>query len=183
MKSGQEKIQWITRTGVLIALVIGVQWATEWTSSFAGQFITESCVNCVLVASALLTGMWSGVTIAVLSPFCAFVLGLGPRVFQVVPAIALGNFVLVLLAVFTLGRKEMKLPEKMLTVAAMSAVKFVVLYCAVILVLIPAMGPYLSFEQATAFRSMFFWPQLVTALIGTTLAVLLVPVLKRHSKH
>ncbi len=183
MKSKEDKIQWITRTGVLVALLIAVQWGTGWTKAFAGQFITDSCVNCVLVLTALLAGMWTGVTVAILSPFCSFVLGLGPGLLQVVPAIALGNLVLVLLAVVALGRKETRLSEKIFGIAVMAVTKFLVLYCAVVLVLIPAMGPALPAQQEVVLTAMFSWPQLVTALIGSVLAVLILPVLKKAMKH
>lgn len=183
MKKNQDKIRWITRTGVLIALLIAVQWATGWTKAFAGQFITGSCVNCVLVISALMGGMWSSVIVAILSPFCAFVLGLGPGLIQVVPAIALGNLVLVLVAWFAWGKKTLRLWDKVVGIAVMSFTKFVVLYCAVVLVLIPAMGPNLPAKQAAVFTTMFSWPQLVTALIGSTLAVLVVPLLRKAVKN
>ena len=83
----RNKILWITRTAVMVALLITLQWAT----SGLGQFVTGSCVNAVLVVATLAAGVWSGVAVALLSPFCAFLLGIGPKLIQIVPAIALGN--------------------------------------------------------------------------------------------
>ncbi len=182
MKSNQEKTRWIARTGVMLAVLIALQWGTAWTSPFAGQFITGSCVNCVLVISALLGGLWSGVAIAVLSPVFAFLLGIGPKLMQIVPAIMLGNLMLVLFTHVTLGRNPQKLWEKAVDVLLMSFGKFVTLYCAVVQVLIPVMGPMLSEKQTVTFTAMFSWPQFVTALIGSTVAVLLMPVLKKAIK-
>ena len=42
------RVQWITRTAVLAALLVALQWATAGTQVFAGQYITGSLVNCVL---------------------------------------------------------------------------------------------------------------------------------------
>lgn len=183
MKSNQQqRTRWIARTGVMLAVLIVLQWGTAWTDPFAGQFITGSCVNCVLLVSTLLGGLWSGVAVAVLSPICAFILGIGPKLIQIVPAIMLGNLMLVLLAHVTLGRNPQRIWEKAVDVLVISCAKFVTLYCAVVQVLIPAMGPMLSEKQAMTFTAMFSWPQLVTALIGSTVAVLLMPVLKKACK-
>ena len=66
-----KKIRWITETALLLALLIVLQSVTK---SF-GQFVTGSCVNAVLALAALLTGLGSGITIAVISPVLAFLLG------------------------------------------------------------------------------------------------------------
>ena len=182
MEEKENKVQVITRTGVLIALLVAVQWITGFTKPFAGQYITGSCVNCILVVSALMAGLWSGAAVAVLSPFCAFFLGIGPGLLQVVPAIALGNCALVVLGWLLLGRREAAPVQKAICVAVMALIKFIVLYCAVVKVLIPVMGPALPAKQAAVLTVMFSWPQLVTALIGSALAVLLVPVLKKAVK-
>ena len=89
----KKRILWITRTAVMMALLIALQWAT----SGLGQFVTGSCVNAVQVVATLVGGLWSGVAVALLSPLCAFLLGIGPKLIQLIPAIALGNAVLVLL--------------------------------------------------------------------------------------
>ena len=40
-----KKTIWITRTGVLLALLLALQWVTLGTKAFAGQYITGSLVN------------------------------------------------------------------------------------------------------------------------------------------
>lgn len=176
MKTNKDKILWITRTAVLIALLVALQWAT----SGLGQFVTGSCVNCVLVIAALFAGLWGGVTVAVVSPFCAFLLGIGPKLLQIVPIIALGNLVLVLIFYFALGRKTSeKLWPAVLTALLAAIAKFAVLYVAVVKVFIPLMGSALPEKQAQTFTAMFSWPQLVTALIGSALALALTPLLKK----
>lgn len=174
----KNRILWITRTAVLMALLVTLQWAT----SGLGQFVTGSCVNAVLVVAALTAGLWSGVAVALLSPFCAFLLGIGPKLIQLIPAIAFGNVVLVLLAAWLLGGKALPWWRKAIGVLVSAFLKFLVLYLAVVQVVIPLMGDALKAKQVETFTAMFSWPQLVTALIGTTIAVLIAPMIRKAIK-
>ena len=83
---------WITETAAMTALLIVLQIATK----AAGQYVTGTCVNAVLAVSVLTVGLWSAVAVALLSPFFAFLLGIGPQLLPIVPSIALGNLVFVL---------------------------------------------------------------------------------------
>ena len=65
-----KKTLWITETAVMIALLVALQWATKPL----GQFVTGSCVNLVLGVSVLVGGLWCGLTVALVSPFFAFLL-------------------------------------------------------------------------------------------------------------
>ena len=82
-----KKTLWITETAVMIALLVALQWATKPL----GQFVTGSCVNLVLGVSALVGGLWCGLTVALVSPFFAFLLGIGPAFLPIVPMVAVGN--------------------------------------------------------------------------------------------
>ena len=175
MRSDSRRVVFITRTAVLIALLIALQWATSFTQAFAGQYITGSLVNCVLAVAALFGGIWSGVIVALVSPFCAFALGIGPKLIQIVPCIALGNVAFVAL-LYWLNR-VFKCKVCGLAVAALG--KFIVLFIAVVKVVIPALADVLKPAQVTTFTTMFSWPQLVTAAIGGTLAYLILPILKK----
>ena len=76
-----KRILWITETAVMTALLIVLQTATK----AGGQYVTGSCVNAVLAVSVLAVGVWSGVVVALLSPFFAFLLGIGPQLLPIVP--------------------------------------------------------------------------------------------------
>ncbi len=167
----------IARTGVLLALLIAVQYITAPTH----QLITGSGVNCILALAALFAGLWGGIAVAAVSPVVAFLLGIGPKLPQVVPAIMLGNMILVICVRFLL-RGSLPLWRKAIGVAAASLAKFACLYAAVVLVMIPVMGPALPAKQAQNLSAMFSVPQLITALIGTTLAILIAPLLNRAIK-
>lgn len=84
-----KKTVWIARTAVCLALLIAIQFLTK----SLGQLVTGSCVNLVLAIAALIGGVWSGVTVAVISPFCAYLLGIGPAFLPLVPCVSLGNAV------------------------------------------------------------------------------------------
>lgn len=173
------KILWITRTGVLIALLVVLQWATAGTSAFAGQYITGSCVNAVLAAAALTAGVWSGVVVAILSPFCAFLLGIGPKLIQLVPAIALGNLVFVVVLSCAIGTERRPLWRQALGLVGAAGLKFAVLYVAVVRVILPLLASGLKPPQVAAFTAMFSYPQMITALIGGTVALLIAPVIRK----
>lgn len=174
----KNKIRWLTRTAVLVALLITVQWATAGTQAFAGQYITGSLVNAVLAVAALLCGLSTGLVVAVLSPFFAFALGIGPKLLPIVPMIALGNCVYVLVLHLLTGKTARKW-QQIVGIGASAVAKFLTLYLAVVQILIPVLGDSLKAPQIKTFTAMFSWPQLVTALLGGTLAFLLLPVLKK----
>ena len=169
----KKKTLWIAETAVMIALLVALQGLTKP----AGQFVTGSCVNLILGVSTLVGGLWCGLTVALLSPFFAFALGIGPALIQIVPAIAVGNIVLVLV-LFSLCRKAKKLsPLSYGGAVAASVCKFAALYALVVLLLLPLLG--LPEKQVAMMSAMFSWPQLVTALIGSFLAVTVSPVIRK----
>lgn len=177
------RILWITRTAVLVALLITLQWATSGTQVFAGQFITGSCVNAVLAVAALIGGLWSGVTVALLSPFCAFLLGIGPKLIQIVPGIAVGNLVFVVALHYFIGQSRKPMGQQAAGVALSAVAKFAALYLVVVKLIIPVLGESLKPQQVATFTAMFSWPQLVTAAIGGSVALLILPLLRKAIKN
>lgn len=167
------KVLRITETAVMTALLVVLQTATRP----AGQFVTGSCVNAVLALTALLAGLWSGAAVALLSPFFAFLLGIGPQLLPIVPAIAAGNLVFVVL-LWALTRRRRGAPPLRQVAAWLIAAfgKFAALYILVIQILCRVLT--LQQPQIDTFSAMFSWPQLVTALIGGAIALLLAPVLR-----
>ena len=166
------RTQWTARTGVLIALLVVLQWAT----SGLGQYVTGSCVNAVLAIAALVGGLWSGVTVAVLSPFYAKLFGIGPQLIQIVPAIAAGNLVFVLVLHFLCKK------QKVLGMICGAAAKFGTLYLLVVKFIVPMLASNLKPQQIVAFSAMFSYPQLITAFIGGSVALAIVPILKQALK-
>lgn len=177
MKStASRRVLYITETAVLTALLIVLQAAAK---PF-GQYVTGTCVNAVLGISVLAVGLWSGMTVALLSPFFAFFLGIGPQLLPIAPSIAVGNLVFVLLLGLLIGRKDVPAWRQITAWLAASAAKFAVLYLLVVKLLcavLPLKGP-----QIATFSVMFSYPQLITALSGGAIALLLSPLLRRARK-
>lgn len=173
----KKKVVWITETAVLIALLVVLQSVTKPL----GQLVTGSCVNAVLAIAVLMVGMGSGLTVALVSPVFAYLFGIAPNLLTV-PVIMAGNAVFVVL-LQVLAHQQ--LWRNVIAVAVAAIGKFAVLYalvnwviCGVAAQALLAQGllktPMLKVLPAT-----FSWPQLATALIGGTLAMLIVPVLKK----
>ena len=109
----KKRVLWITETAVMLALLIALQWITKPL----GQIVTGSCVNTVLAVTVLLAGMGSGVTVALLSPVFAYLLGIAPQLVTV-PAIMVGNTVFVLLLKLLTGKPVWKRITAWLAAAA-----------------------------------------------------------------
>lgn len=166
----------LVRTALMIALLVAVQAAT----ASMGQMVTGSCVNLILAVSALMVGGWGAPAVALVSPFCAFLLGIGPALIQLVPCIALGNLCFVL-ALQVLVKRFSFTGCSIAAVVLAAAGKFAVLFLLIVKAVLPLLG--LPEARVAAMSAMFSWPQLVTALIGGLLAVVVVaPLLKKAVK-
>ena len=178
-----KKIRWITETAIMLALLVALQALTKPM----GQLVTGSCVNAVLAISALLGGLGCGLTVALISPALAFLLGIAPQILTV-PAIMVGNSVFVVLLHLLADKSGKKLLKQVIAWVVAAAAKFAALYaivvwliCGVLSQSLLAAGvmkePMLKMLPAT-----FSGPQLFTALIGGAVALLLVPVLRKALK-
>ena len=172
-RTSMKKTTWIVRTAVCLALLLVLQVATK----SLGQFVTGSCVNLVLAMAALSGGFWSGVAVAVLSPFCAYALGIGPAFLQLVPCVALGNAVYAVLFALLVGKWLTAKPLAAWGSMVLAAVcKLAALYVVLVKLVAPMIVPA---AKLTAVTAAFTWPQLVTALIGGVLACLIAPPVRR----
>lgn len=173
----KKKTLWITETAVTLALLVTLQWATKPL----GQLVTGSCVNAVLAVSALLCGLSGGLTVALLSPLFAYFLGVAPNLIAV-PVIMAGNSLLVLLLAMLNGKPIWKNIIAWLTAAAG---KFAVMYALIVWVVCGVASDFLLAQgvlKAPMLKALpltFGVTQLITALIGGGVAILIVPVLKK----
>ncbi len=180
-----KKIRWITETAVLLALLVCLQALTKPM----GQLVTGSCVNAILAISALLGGLGCGITVALISPVCAFLFGIAPNFITVLP-IMLGNCCYVALLWLLAGKSLKPVWKQPVALITASASKFAVLYLLVVCVICGVasgvlLGKKLGETVLLAppmlkmLPAMFTWPQLFTALIGGALALLMVPILRK----
>lgn len=178
-----QKVRWITTTAVMLALLVALQALTKPV----GQLLTGSCVNAVLAVSALIGGLGCGLTVALISPVLAYLLGIAPQILTV-PAIMLGNSVYVLILWLLIGREERSILLRVAALLAAAVAKFALLYFVVAKVICGWLAPsllesgMLKQPMLTALPATFSWPQLFTALIGGTVALAITPVIKKALK-
>lgn len=175
-----KKIRWITQTAVMLALLIALQALTKPM----GQLVTGSFVNAVLAVSVLVAGVYSGITVALISPVLAYLLGIAPQILTV-PAIMVGNCVYVLILYFIAGKDSKKILRQIIAWVAAATAKFAVLYAIVVWLICGVLAEKLLSAgtlkppMLKALPATFSWPQLLTALIGGAVALLIVPVLRK----
>ena len=188
-----KRIRWITETAVMLALLICLQWVGSFVpDQMTKQLITGSLVNCVLAVTVLVAGMGSGITVALISPVCAFLFGIAPNFVTVLP-IMVGNVCYVVL-LWLIARKGRRFTWRQpVALVSAASVKFGVLYLLVVQVICGVASNALLGKKVgdtivlappmlQKLPAMFTWPQLFTALIGGTVALLIVPVLRKALK-
>jgi hypothetical protein len=178
-----KKIRWITETALMLALLVSLQAITKPL----GQLVTGSCVNAILAISALVGGMSCGITVALISPLLAFLLGIAPQILTV-PAIMAGNAVYVLMLNLLAGKTDSHPAKVVVAWVISAAAKFSTLYilvaeliCGILaesLIASGAMKP----PMVSALPVTFGLPQLITALIGGAVALIVVPSLRKALK-
>ena len=178
-----KKIRWITETAVMLALLVALQALTKPM----GQLVTGSSVNAVLAVSALVAGLYSGITVALISPVLAYLLGIAPQIL-VVPAIMVGNAVFVIAVHYIAGRDSKKIVRQVLAWVSAAAAKFAVMYALVVWLLCGVLSKSLiasgnmAPKLVKALPIQFGVTQLFTALIGGAVALLIVPILRKALK-
>jgi len=169
----KERILWICRTAIFIALLISLQAVTRPL----GQFVTGSVVNLILIIAVMTGGFWSGVATGAISPFFAFLFSIGPAFFPVIPFIVVGNVIFVVLW-YLIGRLNIKgrlIPYAIALVAGAGG-KFLWLYLSIVQIAVPVFGfppPMVAIFGVTQF---------ITASIGGAVAIVILPILRRALK-
>ena len=177
-----KKLRWITETAIMLALLVSLQALTKGF----GQLVTGSCVNAILAISVLVGGLSSGITVALVSPVLAFLLGIAPQILTV-PAIMAGNTVYVVLLYVIAGNSK-NIVRKVVAWVVAAAAKFAALYAIVVGLICGVLSSNLlaagvmKEPMLKALPATFSWPQLFTALIGGAVALLIVPVLRKALK-
>ena len=175
-----KKIRWITETAVMLALLVCLQAVTKPM----GQLVTGSCVNAVLAISALVGGLSCGLVVALCSPVLAFLLGIAPQILTV-PAIMVGNTVFVVLLSWIADKTGKNIVRQVIAWVAADAAKFAALYAIVVWLICGVLSENLlasgtlKAPMLKALPATFSWPQLITALIGGAVALLISPVLRK----
>ncbi|WIV11763.1 ECF transporter S component [Proteiniborus sp. MB09-C3] len=156
-----KKVGTLTRAAILLAIALVFQFVKM------GQLVTGSGINAVLIIAAQICGLPWAMAIGFITPFMAVVLGVQPpAMIIVVPFIIAGNILYG--TIYSLLKRR----SKIIGVIAAAFIKFGLLYSAVnfFLTVNPPIKAALSF------------PQLLTALIGGSIALVVLQVLERIYK-
>jgi len=180
--SNNNRVLWITQTAIFIALLVSTQAVTRPL----GQFVTGSFVNFILVSACILVGLPSAAVVATVSPIFAFLIIGIPALPVLIPFMMAGNFVLVAAIHFVSGKALADLSRRSYIRICASAVigavlKFLVLWVGIVQIALSII-PNIKQPQIDAMSATFSWPQLVTALIGSSLAIAVMPKLKKALK-
>lgn len=166
MKSVNTKT--ITLTGVLLAICIIFQF-------FKGisPLISGPVVNAIIIIATAAVGLWSGTAIALLSPIVAYILGATP-ILQIIPlmipVIMAGNWIMV--GATALYKKNDDVLRGVATLIVGAVCKAAFLWIMVAFVMLPIFGKNIPTPQQIAMKTMFSTVQLITALIGILIALL-----------
>ncbi len=173
-----KKIRQLTETAVLLALLVALQALTKPL----GQVVTGSFVNAVLAISALTAGLYSGLAVAIISPVLAYLLGIAPQILTV-PAIMVGNAVYVV-ALYFIYRKGSQI-RGIIAWAVAAAAKFATLYAIVVWLICGALSEKLLSSgmlnelMLKMLPVTFSTTQLITALIGGAIGLLITPAIRK----
>ena len=131
-----------------------------------------------------MSGLASGLVVALVSPVMAFLLGIAPQILTV-PAIMAGNTVYVVLLRLIAGADSKATLKQIAAWAVAAIAKFATLYLLVAKLICGVMAENLIASgvmkppMVQALPATFSWPQLFTALIGGAVALVIVPVVRK----
>lgn len=169
-----DRIRFITRTAMLLALTVVFQMVGRLIPN--NNFVVGPLVNACLLVSTVLGGIWSGIIISVVSPFTSLINNhapVAPALMLFAPVVAAGNAVLVLSFYFI--KKYWVAWGEYTGILIGAVLKFFVLYSGIILFLRTFSFP--KFAQTLIY--LFGLPQLLTALAGGIIALVVLKPLKK----
>ncbi|MDO4492765.1 MAG: ECF transporter S component [Clostridia bacterium] len=164
----------LAATGVLLALCLLFQLLKS-----ISVFLTGPMVNAILIIATILVGPASGALIALCSPLFAWLLGATPVINMIpwmLPVIMLGNLAIVFVP-WLLWKKN---PIGGLALG--SVVKACFLWLTVWYVVLPLFGAGLPAKMVATVRTTFSVTQLITALLGSVIAFIVIDRIGKHTK-
>lgn len=173
-----------TRKLVVAALMLAIAVASMFLKN-TSVFITGPIVNTCLMLTALFSGIWYGLILAVVTPLFSFLITGSPvmaAVPMIMPMIMIGNAILVF---FTwLFACKIRKPDKDIPCIAIggvvgSVVKAAFMWASISKWLLPAYLPDVMTKKLPILQAQFSTTQLITALIGTALTMIIWPALRK----
>jgi hypothetical protein len=169
VSKNSQKIKFMTRTALMLALVIAIQMTGRLLPN--SNLIVGPLVNACLLISTALAGVWSGVVIAIASPFTSLINNHAPvaaALLPFAPFVAAGN------AIFVLSFYLLRKKSAVIGIGLGAVLKFGFLYAAINIFL-----QLFSFPKFAKVLLVLFGPtQLITALVGGVIALAAMKALK-----
>ncbi|MCL2740403.1 MAG: hypothetical protein FWE47_04350 [Oscillospiraceae bacterium] len=182
----------LTETALLLALGLSFQAlrliAPLFFAHLAGVLIIGSLVNLVLFVAAGRVGLWGTIFIGIALPIFASMQAHLPHIY-LVPVVALGNCIIAI--VWWLLHTKTKWCSQTISMLIAAAFKFLFLWWAVpfafrtflysgLITIAPGTNSTTILEMLVRNMS---WPQLVTAIIGGYLAIIVLRLLPKTLKN
>lgn len=168
-------VKFITRTALLLAVAIAFQMLGRFLGPY-NNFIVGPVVNAVLIIATATVGVWSGVAIGTIAPFVSALTNkaaIAPVILAFSPFIVLGNIIIVLAFFFIMNK------NKVAAVATGAILKFGFLYAGItVFASIMKLQP----KIAATLTNLFSWPQLITAIIGGAIALIVIKLVGKQLK-
>ena len=188
----KNRILWITQTALFLGLTVATQYYLTTLLGGPGNPVSQlavgSLVNMFLILATVMCGFFSGLSLAVITPFISFAIGKMPHVW-IIPFVALGNTVIVFIFWLVCGKKIFGQNFSLnWAVAAISGAifKFGVLWLGVTQIFVKFILPNDAALKAPQIAKMtsvisfnYSFPQLATALTGSILVYVIYPVLEK----
>lgn len=174
MGENNKGTQNLVRSGLLLAIAIVFQFIGKNIPQVS-QFLVGPAVNTVLLLTAYVCGTYYGVAVAALTPILALLIGQFPALLgSFIPFIIIGNVIYVL--VFGVIKNKTKAGEYMGVVLG-SFLKFLFLYFSATR-LIRLFSLSIPAKVLPKLAVMMGFPQLITALAGGIIAIIIIGILK-----
>ncbi|MDF2673763.1 MAG: transporter component [Clostridiales bacterium] len=176
MEENNKGIQNLIRSGLFLAIAIVFQLIGK-NFPQVSQLLVGPAVNSVLLLTTYVCGTNYGIAAAALTPILAFLLGQFPApLAPFIPFIMIGNVVYVL--AFGILKNKTKVGEYIGVIVG-SLLKFLFLYfSASKLVILLGLG--IPQKALSKLGTMMGVPQLITALFGGVIAIIIIEILKRR---
>jgi riboflavin transporter len=172
---GDKRLQNLVRSSLLLAIVIVIQVIGKNIPAISQSFVGPG-VNAVLIIAAALCGNWWGAAVGSLTPVLAWVIGqLAAPMGPFVPFIIIGNIIYVLS--FGLLKKYSKGKYIGVVVGSILKYGFLSLSASKLVALFKLGMPEKVVSKLIVAMGI---PQLITALIGGFVALVLIEILRRR---
>jgi hypothetical protein len=186
------KLNWITRTAMLVALIVVAQLLTRVIPPIVvgplqlNQLVTGSLVNLILIVGAFAAGLPAAATAAIISPILAAFFGIIPgQLPQMIPVVMAGNFTIVFVT-WLCFRASNGLDKggstiiNLIGILSGALLKSAVMWSATVKIVVPVFK--IAAKKAQVVTGLVTLPQFVTAVIGGIIALLVLPAMKSFKK-